>query len=226
MEMDNQIKSLQKQVRQLRLALLSLTGIFVVGLLYSFTSTKDDIIRTKGIIVEDANGKPFIMMGSPIPQHKLRDRNDPMSGLVFLDEKGIDRLYMGKDGKLQIGGKLEDRNSEGWSYIINDATGDERGGFGFADDEDRIGLGLDYGGKDGGEAIYLYASNEVAYLLMNSNTNDRVRQRAVLWHDTKNDLTQIKIGDKRTDERLVLRAAGEKAVISYKADGKNKNILE
>ncbi|MCR5863638.1 hypothetical protein LRS05_16715 [Flavobacterium sp. J372] len=166
------------------------------------------------------------MMGNPIPTHKLRDRKDTMAGLVFLDEKGTDRLYMGKDGKLQMGGKLEDRNSAGWSYIINDTTGDERGGFGFADDEDRIGLGLDYGGKDGGEAIYLYASNDIAYLLMNTNTNDRVRQRAVLWHETKNDLTQIKIGDKTTDERLVLRTVGEKAVISYKADGKNKNILE
>jgi hypothetical protein len=224
--MENQIQSLQKQVRQLRFALLSLIGILFIGFLFSFTSAKNDIIRTKGIIVEDANGKPFVMIGNPIPQHKLRDRKDPLSGLVFLDEKGIDRLYMGRDGKLQIGGKLEDRNSEGWSYIINDTIGDERGGFGFADDENRIGLGLDYGGKDGGEAIYLYASNEVAYLLMNTNTNDKVRQRAVLWHDTKNDLTQIKIGDKVTDERLVLRSAGEKAVISYKTNGKSKNLLE
>ncbi|WP_298152709.1 hypothetical protein [Flavobacterium sp.] len=224
--MENQIKSLQKQIRQLRMALFSLAGILIVGLLVSFSSGKGDIIRTKGIIVEDGDGKPFIMMGGPIPEDKQRDRKDPMSGLVILDDKGIDRLYMGKDGKLQIGGQLEDRNSEGWSYVINDQVGDERGGFGFADSEDRIGLGLDYGGKDGGEAIYLYASNDVAYLLLNSNTNDKVRQRAVLWHDTKKDLTQIKLGDKITDERLVLRVAGEKAQISHKGNGVNKNILE
>ncbi len=224
--MENQIKSLQKQIHQLRIAVVALAGVLAIGLLVSFNSRKDDIIRTKGLIVEDANGKPFIMMGSPIPQDKLRKRKDPMSGLVFLDSNGTDRLYMGKDGKLQIGGELEDRNSEGWSYIINDPVGDERGGFGFADEEDRIGLGLDYGGKDGGEAIYLYASNDVAYLLMNSNTNDRVRQRAVLWHDTKKDLTQIKLGDKSTDERLVMRVASEKAVISHKVKDANKNILE
>ncbi|AWA30508.1 hypothetical protein HYN48_10630 [Flavobacterium magnum] len=224
--MENQIESLQRQVRQLRIALMALAGCLAVGLLVSFKSGNQEIIRTKGLIVEDAAGKPFIMMGSPIPQEKGRKRHDAMSGLVFVDSTGTDRLFMGKDGKLQIGGKLEDRNSAGWSYIINDNTGDERGGFGFADDEDRIGLGLDYGGKDGGEAIYLYASNDIAYLLMNSNTNDRVRQRAVLWHDTKNDLTQIKLGDKITDERLVMRVAAQKAVISHQVKGTNKNILE
>lgn len=224
--MEEQIRLLQKQVKQLKYMLLGIISIFALVILASFTTGNKDIIRTKGIIVEDANGKPFIMMGNPIPQDKDRARRDSMAGMAFVDEKGIDRLYMGKDGKLQVGGEIVDRNSEGWSYNINDVTGDERGGFGFADEEDRIGLGLDYGGKDGGEAIYLYASNEVAYLLMNSNTNDRVRQRAVLWHDTKRDLTQIKLGDKATDERLVLRANDGKATISHKANGANKNILE
>ncbi|MBY8961565.1 hypothetical protein KJK34_02250 [Flavobacterium sp. D11R37] len=224
--MEDQIKSLQKQVKQLKIILMGIVAIAAVLILVSFTSNKNNIVRARGIVIEDADGKPFIMMGNPIPQDKNRKRKDPMSGIAFIDEKGIDRLYMGRDGKLQIGGELEDRNSEGWSYIINDTIGDERGGFGFADDEDRIGLGLDYGGKDGGEAIYLYASNEVAYLLMNTNTNDKVRQRAVLWHDTKADLTQIKLGDKITDERLVLRAKEGKAVISHKVNGTNKNILE
>ncbi len=224
--MEDPIKSLQKQVRQLRILLISIASVFALFLLVSFATGKNDIIRTKGIIVEDSNGKPFIMMGSPIPQEKLRDRKDPLAGLVFLDDKGIDRLYMGKDGKLQMGGELVDRNSEGWSYIINDTVGDERGGFGFSDDEDRIGLGLDYGGKDGLEAIYLNASQEGAYILINANVAKGVRDRIVLWHDTPNDLTQIKVGDKLSDDRLLLKASGGKPALVHKRDGVRKDITE
>ncbi|MEL1242635.1 hypothetical protein AAEO56_00060 [Flavobacterium sp. DGU11] len=224
--MEDQIKSLQKQVHQLRVILFVIISLFLLAALVSFTTGKSEIIRTKGIIIEDNQGKPFIIMGNPLPQDKLRKRKDPLGGLVFLDDKGTDRLFIGKDGKLQMGGELVDRNSEGWSYIINDTVGDERGGFGFSDEEDRIGLGLDYGGKDGLEAIYLNASQEGAYILVNANVAKGVRDRIVLWHDTPNDLTQIKVGDKLSDDRILLRATGGKPSLVHKKNGVRKDITE
>ena len=39
--------------------------------LFSFTKTnKFDLIRAKGIVIEDANGKDRILIGSPVPYSK------------------------------------------------------------------------------------------------------------------------------------------------------------
>jgi hypothetical protein len=223
--MENQIALLQKQVKQLRLAIALIVIMALAMVIFSFTTKKDDIIITKGIIVEDASGKPFIMMGNPLPKHRARKREDALSGLVFVDSKGVDRLYLGKDGKLQMGGELVERNAEGWSLVINDPSGDERGGFGFADDDDRIGLGLDYGGKEGLEAIYLSATPEQAYITINGDVKQGVRDRIVLWHDTTTDLSQIKIGDKTSDARLLLRANKGKASFSVAGKEGRKELI-
>lgn len=92
-----------------------------------------------------------------------------------------------------MGGKVVDRQSEGWSLLINDPSGDERAGFGFQDDNNSVGLGLDYGGENGLEAIYLSASDSLAYLTVNANVNKGHRDRIVLWHDGRKDLSMLKI---------------------------------
>lgn len=224
--MEQQIKELQKKIRQLQLALAGLVLMVTAVVLISFTTGDKNIIRTRGIIVEDASGKPFIMMGNPIPDDARRSRKDPMAGLVFVDARGTDRLYMGKDAKLQMGGQLVDRDGNGWSYLVNDTIGDERGGFGYSDADDRIGLGLDYGGKDGLEAIYLNASQTGAYITVNANVAQGTRDRIVLWHDTPADLTQIKIGDKTADDRVLLKAANGTPAIVHKTNGKRTNLAE
>jgi hypothetical protein len=220
--MQSELHSLRKEILKLKLII----GLIVVGttifMTWSFTSADKRILRSRGLIIEDERGKPFIMMGSPTSSDKHRKRKDPVQGIILLDSTGVDRLFIGKDSKLQIGGDLIDRNSSGWSFLINDTAGDERGGFGFADDEDRIGLGLDYGGKDGLEAIYLNASNDIAYILINGNVTKGARDRIVLWHDVKKDVSMIKLGDQTKDDRIVLKSKSGMTSLFYRDSLQNK----
>lgn len=220
--MEEKFRMLENKVKRLQYYLAASILMLLLLIIIPLKSGSQDLIRTKGLIVEDAAGKPFLMMGNPIPREHARKRKDSLCGLVFVDDKGIDRLFLGRDGKLQIGGELVERNAEGWSFVINDTLGDERGGFGFADEYDRIGLGLDYGGKQGLEAIYLSAAQKQAYITINADVTKGTRDRIVLWHDTNADLSQIKLGDDSADDRLILKAfEGKPHLLHRKGDSRN-----
>lgn len=216
------MRLLRKEVENLRLIirLIAAGACILIALLFAISNK--DTLRVKEIIVEDKNGNPFIIMGNPISRYQKRKRKDSLQGIVFLDSTGTDRLFIGKDSKLQMGGELVNRGSQGWSYLINDTVGDERGGFGFSDDENRIGLGLDYGGKDGLEGIYLNVSEDLAYMVINGNVKKGVHDRIVLWHDGEKDLSMIKIGDKTKDDRIILKTQAGRSGIYYRDTIQNK----
>ena len=85
-------------------------------------------LRVKGLIVEDANGQPRVLIGSPIP-----DRNaggNPRTGMAILDGAGIERFGLGlqTSGRMVLGldappGKGDDRNRERLTLVA-----DENGG--------------------------------------------------------------------------------------------------
>ncbi|MDD2793420.1 MAG: hypothetical protein PHD73_09575 [Sediminibacterium sp.] len=98
---------------------------------FGFTQIdKFSIIRAKGIIIEDENGRDRILIGSPIPFSKDRIRTDTTlvrqywakqfknpdqymewykkyknsaEGIVFMNEKGFDVVQVGDNGSLRIG---------------------------------------------------------------------------------------------------------------------------
>ena len=180
--MSKEIYLLKIQVRRLQLAL----GVFII-LMISFvfiafkSGEKAEIIRAKGIVIEDEQGRDRILIGAPIPESSDRVRtdtarvrkywaggyNDPDQymnwykdyrhsaiGMVILNEEGFDRV--------QVGEKLADPNSgkrlfEAAGLLWNDPKGWERGGAGVntnAKGQSRSVVGLD---DDNGEAVHLVA---------------------------------------------------------------------
>ena len=148
---------------------------------FGFTKSSDfNIIRAKGLVIQDEKGKDRILIGSPIPQSKNRVRTDTAlvrkywannmgvdpdeymnyyksykhsaDGIVFLNENGFDVL--------QVGDNLSDANIGQRMFkctglIWNDQMGMERGGGGVnttPDGKSRPTIGLD---DASGEAIHL-----------------------------------------------------------------------
>ncbi|WP_374364576.1 hypothetical protein [Cloacibacterium sp.] len=176
-----EIESRYKRMKQLLIGFVSIT--LVGGFCLAFTTTnKLDLIRTKGIIIEDENGKDRILIGAPIPHSKDRVRTDTnlvrkyfaselnpenkdkymewykkyrhsAFGMVVMNEKGIDVM--------QLGDKLSDPNVGRRIFLptgilLNNQKGLEVGGFGthtFDDGRSGVALGLD-DPKNGREAFH------------------------------------------------------------------------
>jgi hypothetical protein len=101
----------------------------------SRADNSSQVLHIRGLVVEDAHGRPRVLLGSPFPKVPGRKRQDEDStALVFLNEDGADRLIVGEAISPQVSGKVEHREAGlGSSYgvFIHDGQGDERGGFGF-----------------------------------------------------------------------------------------------
>jgi hypothetical protein len=129
--MDNQ--SIKAELAQLkksharakRFYLGSLLLVILGFAFFSFVQiNRFDIIRAKGIVIEDANGKDRILIGAPVPFSKDRVRTDTAlvrkywasqfkdpnqymgwykkyknsaNGIVFMNEGGFDRVLVGEN---------------------------------------------------------------------------------------------------------------------------------
>lgn len=125
-EILKQLQELKNRYKKLKLFLVGFICIGLIGVLsFGFTRTnKFDLIRAKGIIIEDENGKDRILIGAPIPYSKDRVRTDTNQvrkyfasdiypkdpnkymewykkyrhsafGMVVLNDKGIDVMQLG-----------------------------------------------------------------------------------------------------------------------------------
>lgn len=181
--MHAEISKLRKQMNWLRYYLLISTTVFLVFIFSAFIQRekKIDIIRAKGIILEDNAGKDRILIGAPIPFSKDRVRTDTALvrkhwagtyknadqfmqwykeyyhstiGMVVMNESGFDRVLMGD--------KLADPNSgkrmfEAAGITWNDREGWERGGAGVNTTQEgkaRSVIGVD---NMNGEAAHIIA---------------------------------------------------------------------
>jgi hypothetical protein len=138
------------------LSLAIVAGRFIFGRYVSASTPDGEILRVRGIVIEDSAGRPRLLLGAPISNHG-RKRQDEVTGLVMLNEDGIDRLALGTANYDQINGTLQHRVSNGIGVLLNDAQGNERGGFGFLD-SGRVTLGLDR--AHGEEGAFLTVDDE------------------------------------------------------------------
>jgi hypothetical protein len=230
-ELTNRLLKLEKELKSTKYLVLFLILMFII-LAYQYITVQQksmitvDLIRTRGLIVQDQFGNDVMLLGSPVPFTKTRKRTDPLAGLLMMDQNGRDRLFLGKEGALQVDGKLFNRIDEGWGFLVNDKNGNERGGFGILDSLNSVILGLDY---PGGEAIMLVAKPKNAFILINSDTVEYPRERIVLWHENSaGENTFIKMGDKKADDRIIVRTGSnrEPSLEFHKTNGTKYDLLE
>ena len=176
--------ALQKRVRLLERSLVLVVGACVGLILVFFTlgttaEMKPDVLRARGLIIVDDQGRERVLIGAPIPPAANRVRTnlarvkeiwgkrypDPnvymkyyqgyrndTNGLLVLDDNGFDRIAIGDPVPDPNIGK---RIGPSTGVTINDDKGDERSGYGLLSTKDgnRIVFGMD--AADGEEGLTL-----------------------------------------------------------------------
>ena len=176
------LHELQSQCRRLRLvaaaAMLGVIALGIAALAERFANSR--LLRTRGIVIEDAEGRDRILIGTPVPRSAARVRTDParvekewaprmggeaymqayreydneVGGILILNEQGFDKLMLADHTPDPNTGKRLFENS---GLTWNDDQGFELGGLGCGKTEDgkyRVILGMD---DPQGEAVHLFA---------------------------------------------------------------------
>ncbi len=163
-------------IRRLRRDVWILKGCALLGLFLAMAtvaSTQTQVLRVRGIVVEDEAGRERILIGAPIPAAGNRVRTDlervkqvwgpqfpeeyltfyrkyqhAANGMLILDEQGFDRIAIGDPVPDPNIGK---RIAPSTGFAVNDHRGFERTGYGVmrVNDQYRVVLGLDAKGAEG-----------------------------------------------------------------------------
>lgn len=132
MSLEPRIAMLEQQLartrRTLRAVLLA-GGTLAVGAWVIPTHQKVEVLRVRGLIVEDAVGRERIVIGAPVPDGKDGRRSSASVGVVINDTAGFERFGLGlkASGSMSMGfdappGTGDDSNRERIN-VIADARG-------------------------------------------------------------------------------------------------------
>jgi hypothetical protein len=165
-DMDIETRLARLEARNTKLTIIcGALAILCMGLGTTFavagpTRNQPDVIHAKGLVIEDANGHPRILIGAPFPDVPGRIRHDERTAAVeFLDEKGHDRLTVGESFTPQIKGVVPanfHRIGVGVGVTLHDTDGNERGGMSWLSNG-RGGIAFDYPERD---AIGMYVDDK------------------------------------------------------------------
>jgi hypothetical protein len=187
--LQNEVKTLS---RRLRVTYLIFGAVLLAQAVLFFSvnsqadgeiaDNSDKIIKTRGIIVVDEQGRERVLIGAPIPQAKNRVFTDktraleawkdkmPESGKFYWDKfdelhkAGVGMLVLDENGfdRVAIGDQLPDANTgkrigKATGLTIHNEKGYERAGFGMikVGDRTQVGLGMD---DEHGEALNLFSA--------------------------------------------------------------------
>jgi hypothetical protein len=123
------LSSLERQLRRTRAFLAATVSVGLCISLIAWRSGEPEVLRVRGIIVVDAQGRERIHLGSPVPDPIEGRRVQAATGLVINDTLGLERfgLSLFPNGRVVMGfdaprGTGDDRNRERVSIVA-----DERG---------------------------------------------------------------------------------------------------
>ena len=159
-----------------------------------------EVLTARGLVIEDAEGRPRIVLGAPIDGLEGRRRDDPAVGILVLDEAGEDRVCVGSPTTdPQMGGRVQRRIGPAAGINFNDRHGNERGGLGILDNDDRVVLGLD---RAGGEGVMLFVMRDHSGLLVNGEEGGGEHQRVFLGTESKSSGTIFNLDDAEGTRRF------------------------
>ena len=124
----DRFRRLESECRRLRVAVVMLAVLVVATAttLHPRAQQTREILRARGLIIEDEGGRPRVVLGAPIPENRTATR----SGLKILDASGVERLGMSllSNGSVVLGldapaGTGNDANKERITLVA-----DEQGG--------------------------------------------------------------------------------------------------
>jgi hypothetical protein len=123
--LEKRTQQLERRLRTLQLAALFAIMVVSVYAVAELPSACADappgaqILRARGLIIEDEKGRERILLGAPIPQVEGRKRKDATTALLFLNENGTDRVVVGFTLDPQIKGQVVKRLAPSSGIQVN-----------------------------------------------------------------------------------------------------------
>lgn len=203
------LKRLHQQLKLFQTVSLLAAVVAAVGLYFGLRHERHtesaNVLRIRGLVVEDEQGRDRILIGAPVPKVAGRKRQDNATGVLILDENGADRVALAAPTpNPQINGQVGERIGNAAGLILNDPDGNERGGFGVLDNDRRVILGLDYP-KGAGEAVTLSVIPDEGPSLQFHDTRRYVRAAIIEHNDSAPKLYGINFRDKSTLDVGIVR---------------------
>jgi|SRR5215510_5689848 len=174
-----------------------------------------NVMRTRGLIIEDEQGRPRILIGAPVPQVAERIRkNGQTAAMILLGENGADRLIVGEAPDPAGGGN---RIAQGVGVLVHDPKGHERAGFGFLGDS-RAAFVLD---RMNGDAVGAMVDDKTNFAGFIVNYPTR---RTGIEIGTKEAEAFLRVSDQREKPRLVLSVArdGQPSLLANDVNGREQ----
>lgn len=211
--LESRIRQLERRLRAFQiLALVGALGFTVVALV-RFVSTRaladepQRVLHLRGLVIEDAQGRPRILVGAPIPAVAGRKRDEEAVGFVLVGKDGVDRVSIGAPTpNPQMQGRIAHRIGAAAGIEVNDKDGNERAGLGVLDNDGRAVLGLDYpSGR--GEAIALAVIPDQGPHVELKDTSSLTRAGLLLDQHSAATLFGVSPKDKSSFEVSVMKLA-------------------
>ena len=128
-ELSERIHLIERQLRQWRAAfVVTVAAAAAIAALTSSVRAQNDVVRTRGVVIEDASGRERIVIGAPVMEPS--GRQSPCTGLRVNDPQGAERLgiCLAANGRMVVGldappGKGDDRNRERITVVANEDGG-------------------------------------------------------------------------------------------------------
>lgn len=138
--------------------------VLLAGVLVAARPSTDDIIRTRGLVVVDAQGRERIVIGAPLDSVSTNTALAGVAGTVIFDTTGRVAVAVGQNNPAIAGGRVVRRiGASNGLNIYDPRSGDERGGIGaFA--SGRANMCLDY--SAGKEAVCATVADDDSYSTM------------------------------------------------------------
>lgn len=222
---------LERRLRAFQVAcLIGLVGLVLAACAmalhggHTWADNSGQVLRLRGLIIEDEQGRERILLGAPVPKVAGRKRQDDATGLIVLGEKGADRVQLGLNPGPQCGGIVSRRISPASGITVNDQDGNERGGFGVLDNGRAI-LGLDYPTCQEAVAAFVLPdqgrSGFAVFGQQGKGDNDRV------WlQTTKDGETSLRLHDTTSTKRVQLGTRGTAAPALHVYNEKGEQLID
>jgi hypothetical protein len=230
---EQRIIKLEKATQRLRWVCASQVSV-ILAIWISATLTyrvnaqnSPQILRVRGLVIEDNQGRARVILGAPLPAVRERKRQGSLTdSMVFLDEEGHDRLTLGEGPNPQAQGKILHRIATFFGILIHDNNGNERGGYGWLSNG-RAVITLDRPGLDAWAAVVDdqtgFAGMRVEY------APDVARDKTGIEIGTQDSRALFRLMDTKERNRAVLRL-GDDGVSSFQAfdeEGRStRNLLQ
>lgn len=149
--MPDEASRIERDVRWLK-AYAGITTVLLVAVgVAAFTPQQQaDVLRARGLVIEDSTGQARVLMGAPVPAPDAWKEPGTAKGLVVLDGDGRTRVSVGypANPRIHTSDGWQTRLSPGAGLTVHDTLGHERAGMGVLD-IGRAVVRLDYPTREG-----------------------------------------------------------------------------